>query len=201
MSRAPGPDERQRDAERSRRRLIAAALDEFAAKGYAGARVKDIATRAGLNPQLITYYFGGKEGLYQAVQEHWEQLEATFADPEVPLDELIARYLAVALADPRLSRLLVWEGLEGADPNSEHAPTPPSVSDDLADLRRRQAEGQLAADLDPAFVHLTFMAAVMLASAMPHLVRRTTGLDPADPEFPQRYADQLRRIVRHLGAR
>jgi TetR/AcrR family transcriptional regulator len=197
LSREPAPDERQRDAERSRQRLIAAALEEFAAKGYAGARVKDIAARAGLNPQLITYYFGGKQGLYQALQEHWEQLESGFADPDVPLDELIARYLTAAIANPELTRLVVWEGLEGADTQGEHAP---AGSEDLSDLRRRQAEGEIAADLDPAFVHLTFMAAVTLAAAMPHLVRRITGLDPADPAFQRRYADQLRRIVRRLHA-
>jgi AcrR family transcriptional regulator len=201
MSRMPAPDERQRDAERSRQRLIAAALEEFAAKGYAGARVKDIAARAGLNPQLITYYFGGKQGLYQALQEHWEQLESSFADPEVPLDELIARYLSAAIANPQLSRLLMWEGLEDRDRDvGEHAPAPSAASEDLSDLRRRQAEGELALDLDPAYVHLTFMGAVTLAAAMPHLVRRITGLDPGDPEFQRRYADQLRRIVRRLGA-
>jgi AcrR family transcriptional regulator len=191
MSRAPAPEDRQRDAERSRQRLIAAALDEFAAKGYAGARVKDIAARAGLNPQLITYYFGGKEGLHQALQEHWEELERTFADPEVPFDELIARYLHAALADPRLSRLLIWDGLEGS-------PTDPPP-EDLSDLRRRQAEGELADDLDPAYVHLAFMGAVSLAVALPQLVRRVTGLDPDDPEFERRYAEQLRRIARRLG--
>ena len=37
-----------------------------------------------------------------------------------------------------------------------------------------------------------------LAVAMPQLVRRVTGLDATDPEFERRYAEQLRRIVRHL---
>jgi TetR/AcrR family transcriptional regulator len=200
VSRAPASDERQRDAERSRQRLIAAALDEFAAKGYAGARVKDIAARAGLNPQLITYYFGGKEGLYASLQEHWESLERTFANPDVPFDELIARNLTSALGDPRLGRLLVWEGLEEADPSREHAPTRAAGSEDLSDLHRRQAGGELDADLDPAYVHLTFMGAITLASAMPQLVRRVTGLEPDDPEFQRRYAEQLRRIARHLRA-
>jgi AcrR family transcriptional regulator len=198
MTRASAPDERQRDAERSRQRLIAAALDEFSAKGYAGARVKDIAARAGLNPQLITYYFGGKSGLYRALQERWEDLERGFADPGVPLDELLARYLAAALDEPQLTRLLVWEGLEDTDPAREHPPTAPAGSEDLSDLRRRQAEGELAPDLEPAFVHLALMGAVTLAGAMPQLVRRVTGLDPADAEFRRRYAEQLRRIVRHL---
>jgi hypothetical protein len=40
--------------------LLAAALEEFAARGYAGARVQDIADRAGVNKQLINYYFGAR---------------------------------------------------------------------------------------------------------------------------------------------
>ena len=58
--RAPPPEERQRDAHRSRQLLLAAALEEFAARGFAGARVQDIANRAGINKQLITYLHSGK---------------------------------------------------------------------------------------------------------------------------------------------
>src|SRR5450759_1887534 len=62
--RSPAAGERQRDAERSRQALLTAALDEFSLKGFAGARVAEIAERAGVNKQLINYYFGSKEGLY-----------------------------------------------------------------------------------------------------------------------------------------
>lgn len=51
-------------------RLIAAALTEFAAQGRAGARTERIAARAGVNKQLIHYYFRNKAGLYQAVLTH-----------------------------------------------------------------------------------------------------------------------------------
>jgi TetR/AcrR family transcriptional regulator len=43
--RAPDSDERQRDADRSRERLLEAALDVISAKGFAGARVHEIAER------------------------------------------------------------------------------------------------------------------------------------------------------------
>lgn len=46
--------------------ILAAGRSEFAARGYAGARIDRIATRAGVNKQLIFYYFGSKAGLYQA---------------------------------------------------------------------------------------------------------------------------------------
>jgi hypothetical protein len=34
---------------------------------------------------------------------------------------------------------------------------------------------------------------------MPHMAERVCGVDPATPEFLERYADQLRRIVTHLA--
>jgi len=59
------------DAEQgaSREAILAAARAEFAAKGLAGARVNEIAAQAGVNKQLIYYYFGSKEGLYRTALE------------------------------------------------------------------------------------------------------------------------------------
>jgi TetR/AcrR family transcriptional regulator len=190
--RAPRPDERQRDAERSRRQLLAAALEEFAAKGYSGARVQDIADRAGVNKQLINYYFGGKEGLYHALHRSWQEREARFADPEAPLEEIVVRYLHETLAEPCPARLVLWQGLRGGAP--EHPP-----EEDLPDMVRRKERGELAADLDPAAVLLAVMGAVLAPVAMPQVARRMFGADAATPEFRQRYGEQLRRIVRRFA--
>ena len=51
-------------------RLLEAAVAEFARLGKAGARTGQIATKAGVNKQLIHYYFGTKEGLYQQALAH-----------------------------------------------------------------------------------------------------------------------------------
>ena len=66
-------------------------------------------------------------------------------------------------------------------------------------VRRRQEAGELADDLDPAFMLLLFEAAASVSVLFPDDVRRATGLDPASPEFAERYADQLRRVVRRLA--
>ena len=50
----------------SRALILAAARSEFGSAGYAGARVERIAKKAGVNKQLIFYYFGSKQGLYRA---------------------------------------------------------------------------------------------------------------------------------------
>jgi AcrR family transcriptional regulator len=60
---------RQRDADRSRLALLAAARDEFAEHGLGGARVDRIAERAGVDKRLIYHYFENKDSLFLAVLE------------------------------------------------------------------------------------------------------------------------------------
>ncbi len=58
-----------RDPERTRAMILAAATAEITAKGLGGARVDEIAERAGVNKRMIYHYFGDKDGLYLAVLE------------------------------------------------------------------------------------------------------------------------------------
>ncbi|WP_372828344.1 TetR family transcriptional regulator [Polaromonas sp.] len=64
----------RRDASVARAALIAAAVAEFSRKGFAGARVDEIAAVAGVNKQLVYHYFDSKQGLYLVA------LEAVYAE-------------------------------------------------------------------------------------------------------------------------
>jgi TetR/AcrR family transcriptional regulator len=196
--RAPPANERQRDAERSRERLLEAALDVFSARGFAGGRVQEIADRAGVNAQLISYYFGGKEGLYRALQQLWLDREAAFNDPEAPLEELVGHYLHANLADPRLARLLLWAGL-GEPDAAGPSPVTDNRQDELADVRRRQQRGELAAEFDAGMIQLMMMGVLLAPIALPQVTRELTGLDPADPKFERRFAEQLKLLARRLA--
>src|SRR5687767_14287475 len=55
--------------EANRARILAAAIDEFAARGFKGASMDAIAARTETTRALINYYFGSKEKLYIAVLE------------------------------------------------------------------------------------------------------------------------------------
>lgn len=57
------------DSSAARTAILAAARAEFSAKGLTGSRVNEIAARAGVNKQLIYYYFGSKGDLYRMVLE------------------------------------------------------------------------------------------------------------------------------------
>src|SRR5512132_2561490 len=77
--RKPAPRQRRKVANvgqgsAARDAILQAAQREFAAKGLGGARVDEIAQRAGANKQLIYYYFGSKDDLYRAA------LEAVYAE-------------------------------------------------------------------------------------------------------------------------
>ena len=86
----------------TRRTILASARDQFAARGYDGASVRQIATDAGVDPALVHHYFGTKEKLFHAVLE-------------IPVgpDELIPEIFAGRTEDvpERLVRtfLGVWE--------------------------------------------------------------------------------------------
>src|SRR5436190_16199298 len=67
---ATAAPERQRDAVRTKQEILEVATREFADRGYAGARVDEIAARTRTTKRMIYYYFGGKEQLYIAVLEH-----------------------------------------------------------------------------------------------------------------------------------
>ncbi len=198
--RAPAPEDRQRDAERTRRALLDAALVEFSAKGRAGARVSEIASRAGVDKQLISYYFGGKDGLYRALIERWLAAEREFAPPELPLPELVARYVTDGALDRDLARLMLRESIDDTPVADDPQAQAPTIGAGIDDLRRRQAAGEIAGDLDPAFLFLIFEGAAAVSVTFPGDVREATGLDPASPEFAERYAEQLRRVVRRLAA-
>jgi AcrR family transcriptional regulator len=87
-----------RDSEQTKSRILAAALDEFAVKGLAGARVDEIARVAGANKAMIYYYFENKEGLFNALfQSELQQLKNEFAAILTGRDVNSARDIAEAL--------------------------------------------------------------------------------------------------------
>ena len=89
---------RRADGERTRERLLEVALPLFAERGFTGTSVRAIAGEAGANVAAIAYYFGDKQGLYDAVVVRLhDDLEADF--PADLLDGVAPADLVETLAE------------------------------------------------------------------------------------------------------
>jgi AcrR family transcriptional regulator len=68
MTSPPGKRTGRRPGDaRSRERILAAARGSFAANGYDGTTIRGVADAAGVDPALVHYFFGTKDGLFAAV--------------------------------------------------------------------------------------------------------------------------------------
>src|SRR5947209_2478809 len=79
-----------RDPRRTQEQILAAALKEFSAMGFSGARVDAIARRAAINKRMLYHYFGDKEGLFREVlrQKMAQRAAWNAATPEQPAEYL-----------------------------------------------------------------------------------------------------------------
>jgi TetR/AcrR family transcriptional regulator len=199
--RSPKPQERRRDPERTRKLILDAASAEFGAHGYAGARISAIASRAGVNQQLISYYFDGKEGLYQAMSQQWQQRQRELVPPGTALPEQLRRHALEALHNPEGVRLLAWSGLQyiGPDDDPDHTSRAHLLAESVAELRALQEAGRLPAEVDPACLLVMLMAAAMATTTLPHVIEGVCGTDPRSPQLIERFADQVALLARLIG--
>jgi AcrR family transcriptional regulator len=114
---AQEPRRTRRDAVATKAAIVAAALEEFAGLGLAGARIDEIARAARVNKALLYYYFESKEHLYQGVVEQMfvamtAALRGALESPDGPREKLLAFLDAnfkVLARQPAYARLLEQE--------------------------------------------------------------------------------------------
>ncbi len=162
-----GNDGRKRDAERTKREILAAAMMEFAEYGDTGARIDRIAERANYNKALIYSYFGNKEDLYAVVlreayvqiREGERQLDLAALGPKEAIVKLL-RFTARHFHDnPWFMRLLNTENqrrgqtirtMEGVAEINSHL-----VEELCGIIQRGQAEGVFRDGVDPVELYLS----------------------------------------------
>jgi AcrR family transcriptional regulator len=172
------------DSNATREKILVAAGQEFAALGFAGARVDRIVAEAGVNKRAVYDYFGDKHGLFAAVLDR--QLSECAESVAMDGDDL-PKY-AEALMDyhaqhPEALRLLLWEALEFGD-----AQVPAEEVRTGKYHRRVQTVAATEAYPEDARVLVFFtMGLVNWIAAVPQLRRMILG-----DEYDR---DRLRRVV------
>lgn len=185
-------------AERTRQKILDAAMVEFGAKGYSGARTAGIAARAGVNQQLIAYYFGGKQGLLDELRRRWSTRQETLVPPEATFAESLQAYLDVTLDHLDWARLVVWQAL-GDDPGqggeeSKHAQGQ-RIEDGVRRIRDRQRAGELTDSVSAEFIVLLAHMAAFAPVAMPQMVQSVLGVAPDSADYRRLCRDQLATLL------
>lgn len=160
-----------RDAAQTRRRILGAALTEFAEGGFAGARIAGISEAAGANQRMIYAYFGNKEGLYDAVAD--EVIERVHAEVPFTPDDLPAYAVALfdyAVGNPEVVRFQARRVLEGHDATARELEL---YGEKLDAIRRVQQAGALPVGEPPAEL------LVRVTGAVAAWIQAPTGLRPS----------------------
>jgi AcrR family transcriptional regulator len=198
---------KQRDAERTRGEILAAATREFADRGFDGARVDEIAARTRTTKRMLYYYFGGKEQLYIAVLERaYAEIRAAEQQSDVEhLDPVAAiRRIAELTFDhhesrPDFIRLVSIENIHRAEhiAKSEAVARLGTPTIGLLDriLERGRAEALFRDDVDAVDVHMVISAFCIFRVANRHTFGVIFGRDLTDPALRDRYRTMLGDLV------
>ncbi|MGQ4389160.1 TetR family transcriptional regulator [Streptomyces sp. SAS_270] len=147
-------------ADSTRERIVAAATDEFARHGIAGARVDRIAKQARTSKERVYAYFRGKEALYAYVSllEMARVAQATPMDP-ADLPGYAGRlYDHFTITRPDHHRLITWGRLELA--GTAASSSADTVRDTIAGKIGQLRDAQRAGRLDPAWDPVDILALV-----------------------------------------
>lgn len=163
----PRQKKRVRNAERTRADLLDVAFQEFAEKGYDGARVDDIVNRCGVTKNVLYYYFSSKEQLFVAVLEmayarmRQRQSEWSLADldPSDAISKLVVYTFDHFLEEPEIISLLNEENLHKAKHLilSDKVPLfySPLIEHIEKFLSAGQSIGRFRKDVDPVELYIT----------------------------------------------
>jgi len=193
----------QRDLNRTRERIMAAAQKEFAARGYAGARTDAIAHRAHVNERMIFYCFESKEGLYRAVLKQKLAAKAAMIEstPDEDFTSSLVKGFGECCDNVDALRMWQWEALDSS--NRKLVAEDERRAYFQAEVnrwRRAKANGLLPPDADEEMLLLVSSALRTFPLVLPQITSLVTGMDPLDPEFRRKWTACLECIGQRLFA-
>jgi AcrR family transcriptional regulator len=154
----------------NRARIVQAAIEEFAARGFKGASMDAIAARTHTTRALINYYFGSKEKLYIAVLEQvYQDIRAAEAEldlehlpPMQAIRSIVEFTYHYYVAHEGFVRLVVAEN-QARGRHLRKSKAMRTLNRPIIDLlgrviERGQAEGLFRPQVDPVEIHKSIAA-------------------------------------------
>jgi AcrR family transcriptional regulator len=184
--------------------LLASARELFARKGYDGASIRAITRRARANLGSVTYHFGSKQALFNAViassiaplRERVLRAAGREADPLERIDQVVAALFEHYAQSPELPRLILQVLATGRCP-------PPAAESWIREavavlsglVRDGQREGSIRPG-DPLLMAVSIVSQPFHFSLVRLPLREIVALDQDDPSTRARVVDHAARFVR-----
>jgi TetR/AcrR family transcriptional regulator len=193
--------------ESTEQKILQAAREEFIKTGLKGARMQEIADRAGVNKALLHYYFRSKEKLYEAsirevVETLWGTIEKQLSelkgqpDLQEHIRLFITSYIQTMSANPLFVRIMIREIADGGTilPQlaqkvvSKFGSVPKGMILALAE----QIKKGMVKKLNPMDIFLNIMGMCMVTFIMQPIVESLSGQFGFKIKFDESF--YLRRI-------
>lgn len=180
----------------TRDRIVEAALEVFAEKGFEAASTRQIAARVGVNHGLIPYYFGTKQKLWRAaVESAFEEMQDEIgemlsgaADPRERARRMIRAHVRFVARRPEFVRLMYEEGKRRGERmrwivDRHVKPLYDAVSEVIEAIPHASRPPGAPQGLSPIHYFYSMAGASGLVFHQAEECRRVSGLDPFDPAF------------------
>lgn len=185
-------------------RLLRAATVLFAEKGYRGASVREITSRAGANLGAVTYHFGSKAALYEdALTEALKPLVARLlqaasspGSPTERIQAVAAAHFGFLFEHPELRQLFLQLLLGELEvPNTVVGLLRQMISTIGELVVAGQREGTIRAG-DPRLITVSVMAQPIMLNVLRPVLRVGPQIDLDDLETRTRALDNALRFIR-----
>ena len=194
-------------SERTRVTILEAAESIFAEKGYAAARLEDMAARVGIRRASIVYYFRDKRELYEAVlgdvfgdlaQRYQAVIGASESFP-ARMEAVIKAWVSFVGERPSIARILLREAAEASGARRAEAARYVAPAIEAVTNLIREGQGQqLFRPIDPIhFIFAVVGATIFFVAATPALVP-DWPFDPLSPEQLKALHAEILEIARRL---
>ncbi len=190
-------------------RLLDAATELAVEQGFDACGLREIAARADVSSGMIAYYFGDRQGLYEAMfqraidrvsnqvtillgdeQRHWHDR----------LDELVRIHIEAIAADPWLPKLIISEVLAKKESSIKkkiagHIGQGP-MQLMIGWIEEEQSRGILRANLDARLLAMTIASLAVFPFLMLPILGDEIGIS-LDDGFPARLIEHSQRLLAH----
>jgi len=193
--------------EKTKRNILDVATAEFAAKGFSGARVDEIAARTKTSKRMIYYYFTDKDGLYLAVLEDAYSkirkiegsLDLDHLSPEAALRALVKFTFDYENENLDFIRLVMNENIHNGEflrrSKTIRTLNVPAIDAVRRILERGRAKGDFRDNIDPVDLHMSISALCFFNVANRATFSTIFNVDMTSPKALQTRRDNVVEMI------